>query len=148
MGMLWKYQSLQWRHNECDGVSNHRRLVCLLKCFFRCRSKKTSKLRVAGLCAGNSPVTGEFPIHRASKAENGSIRWCHHGNKNAQVCAKWQWNARDCVTWLHIRRSRECNSLTTANCVSLSFGTHPGVLAFITHILCINGIKMTVCWIW
>ena len=23
--------------------------------------KKTSKLRVTGLCAGNSPVTGEFP---------------------------------------------------------------------------------------
>ena len=28
------------------------------------RSKKTSKLRVTGLCAGNSPVTGEFPAQR------------------------------------------------------------------------------------
>ena len=28
---------------------------------FRRRSKKTSKLRVTSLCAGNSPVTGEFP---------------------------------------------------------------------------------------
>ena len=27
----------------------------------RCRSKKTWKLRVTGLCVGNSPVTGEFP---------------------------------------------------------------------------------------
>ena len=27
----------------------------------RHRSKKTSKLRDTGLCAGNSPVTGEFP---------------------------------------------------------------------------------------
>ena len=27
----------------------------------RRRSKKTSKIRVTGLCAGNSPVTGEFP---------------------------------------------------------------------------------------
>ena len=34
------------------------------------RPKKTSKLRVTGLCAGNSPVTGEFPAQRASKAEN------------------------------------------------------------------------------
>ena len=25
------------------------------------RSKKTSKFRVTGLCAGNSPGTGEFP---------------------------------------------------------------------------------------
>ena len=33
-------------------------------------SKKTSKLRVTGLCEGNSPVTGEFPAQRASNAEN------------------------------------------------------------------------------
>ena len=32
--------------------------------------KKTSKLRVTGLCAGNSTVTGEFPAQRASNAEN------------------------------------------------------------------------------
>ena len=34
------------------------------------RSTKTSKLRVTGLCAGNLPVTGEFPAQRASNAEN------------------------------------------------------------------------------
>ena len=28
------------------------------------RSKKTPKLRVIGLCVGNSPVTGEFPAQR------------------------------------------------------------------------------------
>ena len=31
--------------------------------------KKTSKLCVTGLCEGNSPVTGEFPIQGASNAE-------------------------------------------------------------------------------
>ena len=41
--------------------------------FFRRRSKKIWKLRVTGLCAGNSPVTGEFPAQRASNAENVSI---------------------------------------------------------------------------
>ena len=40
--------------------------------------KKTSKLRVTGLCAGNSSVTGEFPAQRASNAENVSIWWRHH----------------------------------------------------------------------
>ena len=40
--------------------------------------KKTLKLRVTGLCAGNSPVTGEFPAQRASNAENVSIGWRHH----------------------------------------------------------------------
>ena len=43
---------LQWRHNERDGVSNQRRLECLLKRLFRCRSRKTSKLSVTGLCGG------------------------------------------------------------------------------------------------
>ena len=50
------------------------------------RSKKTSKLRVTGLCAGNSPVTGEFPAQRASNAENVSIWWRHHGVRNTNVC--------------------------------------------------------------
>ena len=45
---------------------------------FRRRSKKTSKLRVTGLCAGNSPVTGEFTAEMASNAENVSIWWRHH----------------------------------------------------------------------
>ena len=31
--------------------------------------KKKSKLRVTGLCAGNSPGTGEFPAQRSSHAE-------------------------------------------------------------------------------
>ena len=31
---------LQWRHNMRDGVSNHRRLGCLLNRLFRRRSKK------------------------------------------------------------------------------------------------------------
>ena len=35
----------------------------------------SSKLRVTGLCAGNSPVTGEFPALMASNAENVSIWW-------------------------------------------------------------------------
>ena len=52
---------LQWRHNERDGVSNHRCLGYFLNRLFRRRSKKTSKFRVTGLCEGNSPVTSEFP---------------------------------------------------------------------------------------
>ena len=70
--------SLQWRHNGCDGVSNHQPHDCLLNYSFRRRSKKTSKLSVTGLCAGNSPVTGEFPTQMASNAENASIWWRHH----------------------------------------------------------------------
>ena len=60
------------------AVSNHQRLDCLLNRLFRRRSKKTSKLRVTGLCVGISPVTGEFPAQRASNAENVSIWWRHY----------------------------------------------------------------------
>ena len=34
---------------------------------------KISKLRVTGLCEGNSLVTGEFPAQKASDTENISI---------------------------------------------------------------------------
>ena len=47
--------ALQLRHNDHDGVSNHQAHGCLLDRLFRRRSKKTSKLRVTGLCVGNSP---------------------------------------------------------------------------------------------
>ena len=47
--------TLQWRHNG---------------------------LCVTGLCAGNSPRTGEFPAQGASNAENVSIWWRHHDWSN------------------------------------------------------------------
>ena len=65
-------RSLQRRHNEHNGVANHRRFDCLPSRLFRRRSKKISKLRVSGLCEGNPgnpPVTGGFPSRRASNAE-------------------------------------------------------------------------------
>ena len=52
--------------------------ICLLNRLFGHRSKKTSKLRVTGLCVGNSPGTGEFPAQMSSNAENISIWWRHH----------------------------------------------------------------------
>ena len=70
--------SLQWRHDERDGVSNHQSHDRLLKRLFRRRSKKTSKLCVTGHCEGNSLVTVESPAQRASNAENVSIWWRHH----------------------------------------------------------------------
>ena len=74
-------ETLPWRHNEPDGVSNHQPRHCLLNCLFRCRSNKTSKLRVTGLCAENSPGTGEFSAQKASNIENISIWWRHHRKK-------------------------------------------------------------------
>ena len=64
---------------------------CFLNRLFRRRSKKTSKLRVTGLCAENSPGTGEFPAQMASNAGNVSIWWRHH------VVGGWLWhNLKKC----------------------------------------------------
>ena len=85
--------TLWWRHNDHYGVSNHQPHHWLLNCLFGHRSKKTSKLRVTGLCAGNSPGTGEFPAQMASSAENVSIWWRHHEIDIRQL-------------WMKIRTSR------------------------------------------
>ena len=77
--------ALRWRHNGRDSISNHQPYRCLLNRLFRRRSKKTSKLRVTGLCVGNSPGTGEFRAQMASNAENVSIWWRQHGKAGFSV---------------------------------------------------------------
>ena len=65
--------------------------------YSRRRSKKTSKVRLTGLCAGNSPVTGEFPTQMASNAEKVSIWWRH--DFRDETC-----NRHSCVAFLQIKR--------------------------------------------
>ena len=64
------FYTLRWRHNGRDNVFNHQP-PGLLNRLFRHRSKKTSKLRVTGLCVAQM----------ASNAENVSIWWRHHDNQ-------------------------------------------------------------------
>ena len=94
--------SLQCRHNEYEDVSNHQRPDCLPNLLFSRRSKITSKLRITGLCEGNSPVTGEFPAQRASIAENVSIWWRHHVNRQM---GEWVIQSKQSVNqyWLDSR---------------------------------------------
>ena len=75
VAFTWE-QSLQWHHNGHDGVSNHQPRHWLLDRLFRRRSQKTSKLRVTGICAANSTMTGEF--RAPSNTENISSWWRHH----------------------------------------------------------------------
>ena len=80
--------ALLWRHNGRSSISNHQSHDCLLNLLFRRRSKKISKLRLTGLCAGNSPVVGEFPAQIASNAENVSIWWRNRGNHMRAILRK------------------------------------------------------------
>ena len=67
------FLTLEWRHNERDGVSNHRHLGCLLNGLFRRRSKKTSKIRVI------DPLCWEFTGDRWIPLTKGQLRGkCFH----------------------------------------------------------------------
>ena len=66
--------------------------------WFRRRSKKTSKLRVTGLCAGNSPATGQLPAQMASYVKNVSIWWRHHVICVSKTDPCIMWRKRN-LTW-------------------------------------------------
>ena len=76
---------LQWRHNERDCILNHRRLYCLLSFCSSADQRKHESSASLAFVKGNSPVTGEFPAQRASKAENVSIWWRHGDHFNMPV---------------------------------------------------------------
>ena len=66
------------------------------------RSNKTSKLRITGLCAGNSPVTGEFPAGSVSNVENISIWWRHHVGSiwtSLWWSVSFCWKVKTNLTW-------------------------------------------------
>ena len=68
--------TLQWRHNERDGVSNNQPNDCLLIRLFRRRSKKTSKNRTTG------PLRGiqRWPVNSPHKGTvtRKMFPFCHH----------------------------------------------------------------------
>ena len=114
------YVALQWCHNDQDGVSNHQPHSCLLDRLFRRRSKKTSQLRVAGLCEGNSPVNSPhkgpvtrkmFPFNDVIMAHKGIDVITHPcPTLNQTLCTyrydvPWSWNIKWVNSILHFRIS-------------------------------------------
>ena len=91
------WMTMRWRQNEHDSVSKHQPYDCLFNRLLRCRSKKTPKLCVTGLCAGNLSVTGEFPAQRACNAENVSIWWRHH---DIPEINHWQTTTKHKTAWI------------------------------------------------
>ena len=62
--------SLQWRHNERDGVSNQQPHDCLLNRLFKAQIKENIK----------APRDRWIHHTKASDAENVSIWWRHQGD--------------------------------------------------------------------
>ena len=67
------HMTLRWRHNGRVVVT-----IVYSTVHSSADQRKISKLRITGLCAGNTPVAGEFPAQMASYAENVSIWWRHY----------------------------------------------------------------------
>ena len=81
---LLNTMTLQGRHNGHDGVSNHQPYHCLLNRLFMRRSKKTSKLRVTGLCEVNSSHKG--PVTRKMFPFDDVIMMIVYGTKTNVQC--------------------------------------------------------------
>ena len=98
-GYYWRNlegSALQWRHNECDSVSNHRRLDCLPNRLFRRRSKKTSNHRWPVDCPHKGPLTREmFPFDDVIMGNSGQPQQTHKRKPRAYYpwctrCARMQ----------------------------------------------------------
>ena len=101
--ILYSIRTLQWHHDERNGISNHGHLNCLLNCLFRDRSNKILKLCITGLCEGYPPVTGGFLSQRASYVENVSMWWRHHVTEvnNVSQIRLPQFSSHKVWSWRH-----------------------------------------------
>ena len=121
--------TLQWHHNGSDSVSNHQPRECLLNCLVRCRSKKTSKLRVTGLCAGihrrpvNSPHKGPvtqkmFPFVDAIMRQY-TVMWNHALDTLRDVELRPQrtypWVQKQWRVWLYLLRTTQMPIIFTVH---------------------------------
>ena len=87
-------ETILWMHRQIITMTSQWARWCLkspalllfTQPFIRAQMKKTSKLRVTGLCEGNSPGTSEFPAQMASNVENVSIWWRHHDITGMKKC--------------------------------------------------------------
>ena len=109
--------SLQWRHNELDGVSASRLFT---QSFIRAQIKENiNALRHWPLC-GELTGTGEFPAQMASNAEKVSIWWRHH-----VVChfVRLQWVDRETAIWLRSQQGNASSNYIWILCCRSWFDT-------------------------
>ena len=88
-----KEAKIDQHHSEVimdAAASQITNLTIFYQPFIQAYIEKTAKLRITGLCAGNSPVTGEFPAQIASNAENVSIWWRQQNDEMSAKCWRFR----------------------------------------------------------
>ena len=103
-----------WHHSDItEGISNHQQLDCtMFNSLFRLK-QKTSCSTLQALCAGNPPVTGGFPVQRASNAESASMSWHHlfeKGSPSWYDCNAGYWPAGPCSRRCCVRGCPTCGA--------------------------------------
>ena len=95
-----KQLSLQWRHNERDGVSNHQPHDCLHNRLFSRRSKKTSRSNVTVVKRKMSPFDDVimYEKHNASDKSSRNVNPAATKQNATQMCAYFL--AYNCITVL------------------------------------------------
>ena len=95
-------------------------------------STQWSKLRIWKVCYAKY-----IKLTRQESSQFHLYIICVWQKRERMVCAKWQGNALDWCYWIALPASPVVQSSNTVSCVSLSFHTHPRVLAIIINIGCI-----------
>ena len=68
-----------WHYSDIIMSAKVSQITCVsIVCSAICSDADQRKVRVTGLCEGNSPVTSGFPSQRASITESVSSIWWHH----------------------------------------------------------------------
>ena len=109
--------------SQTTGVS----IPCLTVCSGAVQ-RKTSKLRVTGLCLGNPPLTCGFPSRTASNVENVSIWWHYH--VVTRCCGQFA----NCSYLLKLRKFDFCYRILPVNNDLMSPGVHPEASKYINSI--------------
>ena len=94
--------------------------------------KQTPKLRVTGICAGNSPVIGEFPAQRTSNAENVSIWRRHHEvtpSEKVEYSSYYFGAPIDVLGEVHVSRNKNDNAIN----IGMAFMTWAGMYLCLTY---------------
>ena len=115
--------TLHWRHNGRNSVSNYQHRDSLFNRLFRRRSKETSKFRVTGLCAGNSPgpvnsrhkwpVTRKmFSLMTSSWVEQASrAREMYPTNVQELIIQPQKYPLWGCCSRVFVQRSYQCAAM-------------------------------------
>ena len=79
-----------WRHNEHNGVWNHRYFDSLFNCLLRLTSNESCKSAPLVLCERNQAVTNGFHSQRACNTDSGSIQRHHYAICVNHECVCWE----------------------------------------------------------